>query len=235
MNNIHFLLQCKHQHILAQLAPDDVFALLQNISFEDSPESAIDFDDVAQDHTEIVTNPEPSRVPEQIIDSQEIERKEQLEMRHELESWAKNLLHLLKDLDEPGKSSIVDNYIKEVRNSVRQLPAAPSRTELKQTTTRKQVKVNRSFIPVNATSTEKKSRRPKEPTKEVKSLWETAVENAPLEDPLANNWADILSLNKKRVFEAAEKVFEKSIEKTDNFNKAYQAARVAWKCNDCIL
>ena len=64
-------------------------------------------------------------------------------------------------------------------------------------------------------------------------LWMTAVKNAPLEDPFANNWADILSLNKKRVLEAAGKVFEQSVEKIADFKNAYQAARISWKCNDC--
>ena len=154
---------------MAQLATDDVFALLQNAPLGDEgqvgSESVINFDDFAQNHTEIQNPTEVQRVPEQVIDSQEVERKNQLEMRQELESWAKNLLHLIKDLDEPGKSAIADNYIKVVRDGVRQFPEAPSRTELRQITTRKQVKVNRSFIPADPIATGTKPKKPKEPQK----------------------------------------------------------------------
>ena len=68
---------------------------------------------------------------EDVVDPQSIERRHQLEMRQEVESIAKGLLHILKDLDEPGKSKIADDYVKAIHENMLKWPANPSRVELR--------------------------------------------------------------------------------------------------------
>ena len=61
-------------------------------------------------------------------------------MRQEVESIAKGLLHILKDLDEPGKSKIADDYVKAIHENMLKWPANPSRVELSLRKTKKKTK-----------------------------------------------------------------------------------------------
>ena len=108
---------------------EDIFDLIQtlpkrslpsNLPVEDQQAGDFDVNENVvqnQDEGDVSNNVVPNQ--EDVVDPQSIERRLQLEMRQEVESIAKGLLHILKDLDEPGKSKIADDYVKAIHENMK--------------------------------------------------------------------------------------------------------------------
>ena len=69
------------------------------------------------------------------------------------------------------------------------------------------------------------------PEEKQLTLWDIAVNQAPLDEPKAYAWSDVLTLNKKSVFDAAKKNY--GLEKLKDFEKSYREAKKQWKCYVC--
>ena len=69
------------------------------------------------------------------------------------------------------------------------------------------------------------------PKEKQKTLWDTAIKNAPLDEPSDYAWSDVLTLNPKEVFDTATKFY--GLERLEDFRKSYNEAKKSWKCKEC--
>ena len=208
----------EQEQLPTSVLPKDIYNPVQNVSTNNNVLENVDLNDnVAQvEEVDVVSD-----------------NQVQLQMRHDIENWTKDLLHVLKDLNDPGNSQVCDDYVKNVHGILAKLPMKPPRPELKKITRRAKDPVSRTYFPAKPKDSPKVGRPKKEVQKpDLNLLWISAVENAPIDDHTRTRWRDVMSLKKQDLLLSVQHVY-KSKDQQGDFFKTLKEAKKFFKCFEC--